>query len=108
MKPGVPSTQLKARLLASEEFYRVQGGGTLDGYLSAMFRKTVGRDPSPAERATVSRQLRHGVPRTQVAAALLARPTGRGLVVQSVYHQFLHRGAEPPGSPTGHGACDTG
>jgi hypothetical protein len=54
---GLTLQQLRALLLASPEFFGRFGGGTNEGFLSALYRRVLNREIEPAAQATYLRQL---------------------------------------------------
>lgn len=94
---GVTVEQMSAMLAGSTEFYTVQGGGTNDGFLNALYEDALGRPVDPDGLAWWSAQLAGGVSRTTVALQVLSTTEYRQDVVQAAYQQFLGRAADPGG-----------
>ncbi|HVX63016.1 MAG TPA: DUF4214 domain-containing protein, partial [Pirellulales bacterium] len=94
---GVTVEQMSAMLAGSTEFYTVQGGGTNDGFLNALYEDALGRPVDPDGLAWGSAQLAGGVSRTTVALQVLSTTEYRQDVVQAAYQQFLGRAADPGG-----------
>jgi hypothetical protein len=93
---GTPE-QLAAVIAASPEYFQRIGGGTNDGFLTALYRDALGRDIDPVGRAAYSQALAQGASRGQIAAAIFASTEYLQNLVQSFYQTFLHRGADPIG-----------
>ncbi|MFP4512274.1 MAG: DUF4214 domain-containing protein [Acidimicrobiales bacterium] len=67
-------TDLWSGLTASSEYYSTQGGGTPEGFVRALYRDILDRDPDPAGLTHWSAQVAAGAPRTRVARAVLTSP----------------------------------
>lgn len=97
MLQGVTVEQISAVLIGSDEFYVVQGGGTNDGFLNALYQDALGRPIDAGGLAWWNSVLAAGVSRTQVAVQILATTEYRQDVVQTAYQQLLGRAADPSG-----------
>ncbi len=89
--------QLKAVISGSLEYLQVRGGGSLDGFLNALFQDAFNRVIDTSGRATYSQALSHGMTRTQVAQAIYSSPEYQQDLVQSFYMRYLHRAADSVG-----------
>jgi uncharacterized protein GlcG (DUF336 family) len=94
---GRPVEAFEAQLLGSPEYYRNRGGGTDDGFITALYADLLGRAADPGARTFLGQALARGIPRTQVAAAVLASDEYRQDLVQSFYGRFLGRAADAGG-----------
>jgi hypothetical protein len=97
MLQGVTIEQVAAVLIGSNEFFVVQGGGTNNGFLNALYQDALGRPIDPGGLAWWNSVLAAGVSRTQVAAQILATVEYRQGVVRAAYQQLLGRAADPGG-----------
>jgi uncharacterized protein GlcG (DUF336 family) len=88
---------MKAMVAGSAEYFNGHGGGTLAGFVSALYQDALGRAASAAEVAAWTSVLVAGFPRGQAALALFTSPEGRQQLVQSFYVTYLHRPADPGG-----------
>ena len=70
-----------------------QGGGTVDGFLTALADDWFGRPFSAATQARTRRQLHHGVSRSQIARQVITSPSGVDAEVNSIYEAILDRPA---------------
>ena len=97
MLQGVTVEQIAAVLIGSDEFFTVQGGGTNNGFLNALYQDALGRPIDSGGLAWWNSVLAAGVPRSQVAALVLATVEYRQGVVQAAYQQLLGRAADSGG-----------
>jgi NAD(P)H-dependent FMN reductase len=88
---GATDEQLKAQVLGSAEYLAVQGGGTVHGFLNALYLDVLGRPIDPAAEALFSQQLAQSATREQVALAVLTSLEARQDLVEALYQRFLHR-----------------
>ena len=87
------STTLYANIFGSKEFYKTQGGSTIDGFLTALAHDWFGMPFSPATQARLARELHHGVSRHQVALDVITSPSGVRAEVNSIFKNVLDRPA---------------
>lgn len=97
LSQGVSIEQVAAALAGSSEFFIVQGGGTNDGFLQALYQDALGRPIDPGGLAWWSAQLDAGLSRTQVAVSILASDEYRANLIQSAYQHLLGRSADAGG-----------
>ena len=97
MLQGVTIEQISAVLAGSDEFFAVEGGGTNDGFLNALYQTALGRSIDPDGLAFWNSRLAAGVSRTQVAVQIFATGEYLQSVVQAAYFQLLGRGADAGG-----------
>jgi hypothetical protein len=88
-----PDEEYRASILGGTEFYADQGGGTVDGFLGALYQHVLGRAPTSAELALYEGELAGGTTPQDVALAVLTSPEAREELVQSYFQRFLHRAA---------------
>jgi hypothetical protein len=90
----------KSSRATSHEYFERRGGGTINGFLNAIFLAVVQRPPHPQTARILSRLLARGqASRQDVAALFLAIPEARRLQVQGYYKTFLRRRADPVRGP---------
>jgi hypothetical protein len=96
--PNPSLIALDASLLGSREFYKTQGGGTTQGFLTALGHAWFGSafSFSPRVRARLTRQLEHGTSRRQVALGVITSPSGLSTEVNDLVEGILHRPATRP------------
>ncbi len=70
-----------------------QGGGTADGFLTALAQDWFGVPFSASVQARLARQLHHGVSRSQVARQVITSPSGVDAEVNSIFEAVLDRPA---------------
>jgi hypothetical protein len=100
--------QVETALTGSSEYFRVQGGGTNDGFLDALYRDALNRTVDLNGRASFDQALNHGVPLAQVGAAVIGSDEFRQDLVESFYQRFLHRQGETAGLQGWTGALRAG
>jgi Domain of unknown function (DUF4214)/PKD domain len=88
---GATDEQVKAIVLGGAEYFVNEGGGTVDGFLQALYLDVLGRPIDSAAETFYTAQLTGGATRTDVALDVLTSLEARQLLVSSIYEQFLHR-----------------
>jgi hypothetical protein len=83
--------QLEALLIGTPEYYRQAGGSV--SFLEKLYRDAVGQEMEPRQRGTLLVQLKRGVPRSTVAARVLATGVARRKLVNDLYQKLLLRPA---------------
>jgi hypothetical protein len=89
--------QVTADIVGSPEYYQTRGGGTSNGFLTAVYEDILLRAIDATGRNSFGQALAAGVPRVQVAAAILASAEYRQDVIESDYLTFLNRQADASG-----------
>jgi hypothetical protein len=97
---------LQASVLASPEYFARRGGGTNAGFLVALYADVLGRAPVGA--AGFAAALQAGVPRIDVATAVLTSLESNTRLVGQLYQQYLRRPADPTGLQTWVGLLSRG
>ncbi|HVX12138.1 MAG TPA: NF038129 family PEP-CTERM protein [Pirellulales bacterium] len=82
-------------LVSSSEYWQVRGGGTVDGFLKALFRDGLGRQIDPAALTYFSGLMANGVSAADVAEAIFNSDEYHRLRVNSFFEQLLNRSADP-------------
>jgi hypothetical protein len=96
-RPQTSSTTLYVNILSSREFYKKQGGGTIDGFLTALGNAWFGT-PFPASIQTrLASALRHGVPRSKVVQGVITSPPGIRAELNTIYETILDRPVDQRG-----------
>jgi hypothetical protein len=95
---GGTLTDVEAALIGSQEYFTNRGGGTIDGFLQALYSDALNRAPDTAGAADYTQQLNAGVSRTTVANDILTSPEGREYAVQLMFNRFLRRAPDLAGS----------
>lgn len=83
---------LYSTFLYSDEMYMVQGGGTNAGYVTALYRELLGRDPDAAGLADWVTRL-NGQPRSSVSDGIWYSPEKYNVRVNEAYQTLLGRSA---------------
>ncbi len=76
-------------VLGSHEYYQSQGGGTINGFLTALYQDVLGTAIPASAQARLTRQLRQGVSRASVASSLVLSQPGKSAFVSFLYQQFF-------------------
>jgi hypothetical protein len=84
-------------LAGSQEYFVTRGGGTIDGFLDALYGDILNRPVDGSGRATFDLAFAHRATTSQIAATLFASPEYQHDLVESLYEQFLHREADNTG-----------
>ena len=97
---GGTQPQLEAKLLGSDEYFTTRGGGTVNGYLQALYQDVLNRpvDPVGLEAATTSLSGNDSVAtRTALASAIINSQEGDIVTIDHLYSQFLQRAPDSTG-----------
>jgi hypothetical protein len=87
----------KAVILGSPEFFTTQGGGTVAGFLDALYQDVLGRPIDPTALAAYESQIAAGATNSQVAYEVLTSTEAREVLVKGYYQHYLHRAADATG-----------
>jgi hypothetical protein len=87
------TTTLDVKVLSSREYYQTQGGGTINGFLSALSQDFFGTAFPTAQEARLARQLQRGVPRSRVVHNVITSPSGTTTQINDIYEKILERPA---------------
>lgn len=97
LRAGVLSPEdLYSTFLYSNEMYSVQGGGTDAGYVTALYRALLGRDPDSAGLQYWTSQLAAVAQRRSISDGFWYSQEKYLLRVDEAYQLFLGRGASQP------------
>jgi fibronectin type 3 domain-containing protein len=94
---GGTDEQLEAAIIGSTEYFNNQGGGTNNGFLSALFRDVLNRAIDSVGLSGLGQDLASGMSRQEVAQAVFTSSEARQDLVVGYYQQFLRRPADPVG-----------
>jgi protocatechuate 3,4-dioxygenase beta subunit len=94
---GDPLLQIEANILGSGEYFVTRGGGTINGFLAALYHDALGRGVDPAGAALFARQLAGGTSRLIVAKEILFSTEAEDILVNNLYERYLHRQADAAG-----------
>lgn len=89
--------QVKAGILGSPEYFKTQGGGTLLGFLKALYHDALGRDLDASGQFTYGQFLVQGDTPYQVALVVVYSPEALVTLVNGFYKAILHRNGDAPG-----------
>ena len=87
---------MEAVLFGSKQF-RAKSSGTNSGFVRALSEDLLYRAASSKEVRASDRILKRGLSRTALAKGVIHSPDATTLEVQVLYHEFLHRAADPAG-----------
>jgi Domain of unknown function (DUF4214) len=88
---------LEAQVLGSSEYYLSAGGGTIDGFLSALYAAVLGRPIDATAEALFGSELTEGFTRDQVALQVLTSTEARDDLIDGWYVRFLGHHADATG-----------
>jgi hypothetical protein len=89
---------LRTSILGSEEYFQRRGGGTTQGFLSALYSDVLGRTIDPSGARGWSEALEEeDSSRTTVAAEIVGSREGAQVTVNDFYFRFLRRAPDPVG-----------
>jgi autotransporter-associated beta strand protein len=94
---GSTDEQVQSLITGSQEYFQTRGGGTNDGFLSALYQDALNRMIDPGGHMTFLNALNNGAARSDVAATIFASTEYRNDLVQGYYMRFLHRAADAAG-----------
>ena len=94
---GATQAQIKSSIFGSDEYFQTRGGGTNDGFLTALFSDELNRAPSSQALAFFGQLLAEGQTRTQVANLVVGSPEAEQDQVSAFYQAYLLRPADPGG-----------
>lgn len=83
--------------LYSDEMYFGQGGGTNEGYVSALYQELLGRAPDPQGLQYWTSRLNRGEPRSIISTSMWFSPEKYNVRVAETYQLFLGRSVDPGG-----------
>jgi hypothetical protein len=111
MAGGMTDEQVAAILAGSPEYYNNRGGGTVNGFLTALYSDTLHRAVDPQGLQSFTQALSFNVSRQQVAATILGSPEYEQDLVINLYNEFLRRNPDLSGlafwsSALAHGVTD--
>jgi hypothetical protein len=89
--------QLAAVLAGSPEYLQTRGGGTVDGFLGALYQDALGRPLDGASKTAWEQAMAHGVTQAQAATAVYSTLECDMNTVSGFYQKFLHRPADSAG-----------
>src|SRR5439155_5410378 len=94
---GSTGAQVAAILAGSDEYFQTRGGGSNDGFLSALYQDALRRQVDASGQASFTQLLQAGASRIDVALSVLNSLESHQDLVAGFYQQFLHRAADPAG-----------
>jgi hypothetical protein len=95
-------------IASSPEYFQNRGGGTNDGFLTALYADALNRGVDAGSRMGFDSPLNGGGSRQQVATAIFGSAEYAMDLVQSFYQKFLHRAADSSGLNTFTGVLQGG
>lgn len=84
-----------ATLIGTLEYFTRRGGGTVTGFLQALYLDVLGRAIDPTALVNFTQAINRGATRTQVASLVLASPEYQTRFVQGEFQRLLRRPADP-------------
>jgi autotransporter-associated beta strand protein len=86
--------QVRVFLVTSPEYFIRRGGGTLDGFLTALYADALGRPVDDLARATFTGLFQRGFTLQQIAQVVFQSTEFRHRLGDDLFHRFLNRPAE--------------
>lgn len=93
-RSGTTVEQLESNLAGSPEYYTNRGGGTNDGFLTALYPDLLGRSIYPGERTFDEAALSGGESRSSLALGVATSLEYDQHAVNGWFPQYLHRPAD--------------
>jgi hypothetical protein len=100
LSTGGTLQQVKTLLTGSVEYLQVRGGGTNQGFLTALYQDALNRSPDAGGLAAFTQALNQGASREQVAATIFGSVEYFQDLVANFYQLYLHRAADQGGLNT--------
>jgi hypothetical protein len=97
LNQGHTTAELESQLLGSNEYFQNRGGGTIQGWITAVYQDVLGRAPDSAGLAGLIQALSGGASRQQAALGVLQSAEGRIDQVQEYYNSYLRRAGDSAG-----------
>jgi len=94
---GDTREQIAGQIAGSAEYYGDQGGGTNDGFVTALFQDALGRTPQPQELTQFNQAFANGATLAQIAADVFSSPEYVQDEIGGFYQQYLRRSADSAG-----------
>jgi hypothetical protein len=105
---GGTDQQVAAMLVGSAEYYQVRGGGSVTGFLNALYSDALNRTPDSVGVAAFTLAINSGATDAQVATAIFGSTEYLDDLVNSLYSQYLLRPADSTGLASFVGGLQTG
>src|SRR5439155_18753112 len=93
---GATTDQVKLGILGSDEYF-ARAGGTMNGFIAALYRDVLGRSGSASEIQGWIQTAAAGLSRSTLASLFIGSAEANQLLVQSYYQKYLHRSADVAG-----------
>jgi uncharacterized protein GlcG (DUF336 family) len=87
-------------LTSSTEYFQTRGGGTNNGYLTALFQDVLNRAIEPGALSYFNGLLASGASHQQIFASIYETSEARLAIVNGLFQEFLGRPADSAGSNT--------
>jgi len=94
---GATAEAVAAQITGSGEYFLQRGGGTTDGFLSALYEDALGRALDPTGREVFGNALVHGATPGQITAAIFSSGEYQRALLQGDYQALLLRPADAVG-----------
>jgi hypothetical protein len=89
-----------AALINSDEYFYQRSGGTIDGFINAVFEDALKRPVDPQSLAFFEFQLTHGMTRLDFAISVLNSKEAVTLNINGLFERYLGRPVDPYGLQT--------
>ncbi|MGH7138163.1 MAG: DUF4214 domain-containing protein, partial [Pirellulales bacterium] len=95
--PGGTIEGMAEALIGSNEYYQTRGGGTVSGFLHALFEDALGREIDSGALTYFSGLIAHGQSTYEIATMIFLSGEYQSIRVNELYEQLLDRPADPAG-----------
>lgn len=94
---GATPEDVAGVIAGSAEYFQSQGNGSINGFITALYRDILGRAPDAGGQLAFSQALNSGATRQQVARMMLSSTEYQNVVVANHYITYLRRQADAAG-----------
>jgi hypothetical protein len=94
LQSGGAIRQIQEILAGSPEYYQIRGGGTVSGFVTALFEDTLNRKPDAASLSFFTAQLASGMTRPSLVATLYDSADHDQVFTQGLFQNLLGRPAD--------------
>jgi hypothetical protein len=108
MGAGATVEQIESDLMGSAEYFQSHGGGTVNGFLAAIYQDALHRTIDSSGQTSFTQLMESGMSATQVALIMAASTEFHTSEVQNDYQTFLRRSGDASGVASWVGLMNAG
>jgi uncharacterized protein (TIGR03118 family) len=97
LQQGNSIEQMQAGIVSSTEYFQVRGGGTNNGFLTALFQDALGRAVDANGQTFFNQEFANNVPLSTIASQVISSAEFQTDLVKNDFQQILHRAADNTG-----------